>query len=137
MRRVLKEDHHRVLKVANGSESFYFSLASFVAHKSDCRTKHGAVVVHRGRVVSTGYNHEHGFDRHASTYLNNHISCHAECDALRNCPNKQFLRGADLYIVRINLNSDGLLNSEPCRNCKMVIENYMRRFGLRNVYYSV
>lgn len=58
---------------------------------------------------------------------------HAECDALRSACVSQ-LRDAILVVIRIG--PQGLLSSEPCSCCYMVIQKYMKEYGLRGCIHS-
>ena len=104
---------------------------------SDCRTKHGAVLVgSNGDIISSGFNHEHGLNRHGTNFANNEITCHAERDALQNCPDRRLFYGASLYVVRVDVNTGAFLNSEPCNHCKEIIENYSSKWKLQKIYFT-
>ena len=59
---------------------------------------------------------------------------HAERNVLRSV-DLSMLRGATLVVVRVGRYGE-LLASPPCRECRAHIEKTMRKYGLRNVYYS-
>jgi len=130
----------------NKNMTHYINCAMEEAMKSDCRCKHGAVIVNNGKIISYGHNYERGYDDHGSTFPNNKITRHAEQDAILSCNDKILIRGADMYVVRVKINTVNngrnqilkkeLSNSEPCHTCKQVIINCMRRYGMRRVYYS-
>lgn len=45
--------------------------------------------------------------------------------------NRRLLKGADLYVVRIN-SDDNFILSKPCERCQF----FCMRYEIRNVYYS-
>ena len=98
------------------------------ALKSDMNFNHGAVVIHRGKIIGKGYN----------TYINSNYniknSVHAEVsainDALKNIRETE-LKHCILIIIRIN-NQGECLNSKPCINCEKII----KKFSLKKVFYS-
>ena len=65
------------------------------------------------------------------------ISYHAEENALRNVDPKK-LCGARLYVFRwTNIDTKpNCMNSKPCKQCTVIIESCMKKFGLKTVYYS-
>tara|TARA_B100000405_G_scaffold207145_1_gene145708 strand:+ start:4365 stop:4844 length:480 start_codon:yes stop_codon:yes gene_type:complete len=105
----------------------YVEFATFIAKKSQMNHKHGCVIVHKGKVVSTGFNKP----------LKPGYSIHAEAVAIAKA--KKMLSASDLkncklYVVRIG--SDNMLNplkySRPCINCSKIIE----RSKIGKVFYS-
>lgn len=106
----------------------FIEEAKYQANKSTFHFRHGAIIVHGNRIISTGYN------RYILTcYRKKRITVHAEMDAINNCP-PSFLKTKQLqmYVVRIGL-SGNLLNSRPCDHCTRQIE----KKGIKVVRYSV
>jgi deoxycytidylate deaminase len=98
-----------------------------MAVKSTMSQKHGCVIVHNGKIISTGYNRHIDFFKHE-------YSIHAEVDAINKVKKiKNILKESDLYIVRINSNNNSLRESYPCNSCAEVIVDH----NIRNIYYSV
>ena len=96
------------------------------ARKSDMNFNHGAIVIHRGKIVGKGYN----------TYINSNYkrSIHAEEDAIYNSLKKvkeEDLKKCELVIIRINNNGE-CLDSKPCSNCSKLIN----RYSIKKVFYS-
>jgi hypothetical protein len=60
---------------------------------------------------------------------------HAERAAIKAVGDISLLRGATMVVVRVSKRGE-LMNSEPCCECKCVLEKAMREYGLRRVYYS-
>jgi|APGre2960657423_1045063.scaffolds.fasta_scaffold135940_1 deoxycytidylate deaminase len=103
--------------------------ASRIAENSVMNHRHGAVVIHDGKVVAEGYNHE-------SSGMKHQFSIHAEVDALSKVRklSKAFLAECEMIVVRIGPQTfkNALKLSMPCTRCK----NYIERLGIRKVYYS-
>jgi len=59
------------------------------------------------------------------------VTAHAEVSAIKKIKNKEKLKKATLFSVRINLNNE-LCNAKPCLACK----NTMLRYGIKNVVYT-
>jgi deoxycytidylate deaminase len=90
---------------------------------------HGAVVIHRGKIIGSGCNKYCIADKRKKRF-----SIHAEVSAIENALRKipvDQLKKSTLIIVRINNDGD-VLGSFPCENCRQYITNK----GLKNVYYS-
>jgi ATP-binding cassette subfamily F protein 3 len=65
------------------------------------------------------------------------FSFYEEEKALRNVDHKKLL-GAILYVVRYDiLTEEDFMNSKPCKRCTIIIEKYMKKFGLKKVYYTI
>ena len=48
------------------------------------------------------------------------------------------MKGADMYVMRRGRgeNNTTLMNSKPCPDCELFLQKCMRKYGLRNVYYT-
>lgn len=111
-----------------------------IAKKSDMRVKHGCIIIdNKGTIISKACNKMLNFDtekiKNRDQYLK--VSYHAEENALKQV-NPKKLFGAKLYVVRYG-NSDNkfFANSKPCDRCTIIIDKYMKKYGLKNVFYSV
>lgn len=96
------------------------------AKRSPMLQKHGCIVVHNNRVVSSAHNHM------PPMFQN---SVHAEVNALKKIKHKSaLLKECDLYIVRIGPDSsqNALKYSKPCAACARFITSC----GIRSVFYS-
>uniref|UniRef100_A0A7S3ZAY2 CMP/dCMP-type deaminase domain-containing protein n=1 Tax=Lotharella globosa TaxID=91324 RepID=A0A7S3ZAY2_9EUKA len=116
------------------SKQQFMLMACEEASKSMLREKHGCVIVRGGEVVSRGHN------KHVVQFTKGLVSCHAERDAILRCRKKGHLRDADLYVVRWGKNVPGnpeIMYSAPCAACVALIRACMKKYGLRNAYYSV
>jgi deoxycytidylate deaminase len=115
--------------------------AANIAQRSDMRTKHGCVIIDKkGTIISSAYNKTLNLstNKFKKYDRNNKISRHAEENALWNV-DKRKLYGARLYVVRSGgcLKTDHFyMNSKPCKKCTYIIEECMKKFGLKVVYYS-
>ncbi len=104
-------------------------LAVNVAQSSECRMKHGAVVVRGGSVISVGINKNRNHPTVVSSeHIKTHCSVHAEIDALRKVKNA---KGATIYVARVNRKGQDRL-SRPCDRCHDAI----REAGIRKVVYT-
>jgi len=105
------------------------------AIKSPLRCQHGAIVVDvKGKIIGRGFNKYRGLNFNGTD--NGHRkSIHAEEDALNSCK-KEELNGAELYVIRANFFMNEITNSKPCHNCQKIIKFYIKKFGLKCVYYS-
>ncbi len=115
-----------IIKISNEKQRYYLNIAAKIASKSPVYThKHGAIIVHKDIVISTGYNF----------YIKGN-SMHAEKAAISKI-NKKFkglLNECDIYVVRIGPSSldNPLKYSRPCLDCESTIMKY----NIKNVYYS-
>lgn len=111
-----------------------------IAKKSDMRVKHGCIIIdNKGTIISKACNKMLNFDtekiKNRDQYLK--VSYHAEENALKQV-NPKKLFGAKLYVVRYgNSDSNFFMNSKPCNRCTIIIDKYMKKYGLKNVFYSV
>jgi len=112
--------------IAKFKNDYYLKIAAEVARKSPMMHKHGCIIVHKKRIIASGYNT-------MPDMFNN--SLHAEVNALNKIKNKPtILKESDMYIVRIGTDSynNVLKYSKPCEHCtKRIIESKVRK-----VYYS-
>lgn len=97
------------------------------ARRSPMIQRHGCVVVHNRRIVSTAHNDmPHRFRE----------SVHAEVHALKKLKHRQpeLLKRCVLYVIRIGPDSadNALKYSKPCAACA----RYIRECGVRTVLYS-
>jgi deoxycytidylate deaminase len=101
----------------------WLRLAIKIAATSDCRVKHGCVIVSRGRVLSTGRNRFRNHPKFIHDYDN--CSLHAEVAAIKIC--RSPFKNATLYVAR---STGGL--SKPCKRCQEVIETV----GIKKVIWT-
>lgn len=94
----------------------FLKMASGVALTSKCRFKHGAVVVHHGKVLASSPNVSKNNPLNVD---HKHCSIHAEVRALRKAG---FPKRATVYVARIN-NLGEERFSKPCNGCMSLIED--------------
>jgi deoxycytidylate deaminase len=90
--------------------------------------KHGCIVLHHGKIMSTGYNYNKV--QHRNIFCKN-ISCstHAEMSAILSLKGKK----ADTLIV-VRVGKDGSLrDSKPCKYCY----EFIYKIGIRKIFYSL
>ena len=112
------------------------------AEKSEMRSRHSCIIVDSsGSLISKAYNKYEGMAEHQLNQPKKnkgiHYSRHAEELALNNVDRKK-INGAKLIVIRLACDkSDNLfMNSKPCSRCTIIIEKFIKKFGLKSVYYS-
>ena len=116
------------IKPINRKHNKFLLMAAEVAEKSTMLHKHGAVVVYKNNILSTGFNY-------MCDHMNDNFSIHAEVAAISKLfHQKQIFEECDIYVVRIASSAfdNCLKNSKPCRSCTTFINKY----HLRNTYFS-
>jgi deoxycytidylate deaminase len=141
MNDTIPEPEEQKRKVIHLRELMYIYEAFRVSKKSNMHYKHGCIIAKNGKILSTGYNRCVGLNwshQKEKGKKKGKYSIHAEEDALSKMdPTK--LMGASLYVLRWGYDKDEplLCNSEPCHKCEKKIKRCQKKFGLKNVYYSV
>tara|TARA_B100000902_G_scaffold321127_1_gene313969 strand:- start:49 stop:381 length:333 start_codon:yes stop_codon:yes gene_type:complete len=106
----------------------FFQEAYNQALKSEMNFNHGAVLIHRGKIIGRGYN------TYYNTNSNEKRSLHAEVSAILDGLKRikaEDLKRCELVIIRVN--SQGkCVNSKPCQNCT----NFIIKHSIKKVYYS-
>ena len=103
-------------------DSFIESAIEIATH-SDMRQKHGAVIVHRNKIIARGHNKKDNFSE--KTSLHAEVAAIIDMKKNRRCP-----ENATLYVI--HLGTCGTKNSKPCVNCeRSIIES-----GIKRVYFS-
>lgn len=119
-------------KIIKNKHYYFLHQAREEAKKSLLNHKHGCIIVHKNKIVSSGYN--------KSSIFNNKTfrSIHAEIDAINKLikinkfQNKGNRNNCSLYVVRIQNGSNKFKMSKPCQNC---IEN-IKKYNIGMIYYS-
>jgi hypothetical protein len=103
---------------------------------------HVAVVVSRGKIIAEatnriGYRNE-GYSTFYNTAVREKRNIHAEENVVRVLGDYNKLRDSDMYIMRFGRGekADQFVNSKPCPKCECFLNKCMRKYGLRNVYYT-
>lgn len=112
-------------KNMNDRQNYYMEIASKIALKSVMNHKHGAILVYKKQIISSGYNYYHGEN-----------SVHAEIATITRMQ-KRFrknLSECEMYVVRIGPNDLNchLKYSKPCYNC----QNFIAKNKIKKTYYS-
>lgn len=111
------------------------------ALNGDMHSMHGCVIMKNRKIISSGFNIGHEGIK-STTSIGNKWSVHAERMAFNNVKNREDLRGATLYVIRIKPvteKKDGLFYlsiSKPCLKCSKLINKMIENYGLKGVYYS-
>ena len=135
----------------------FIEEALIEAQKSNMSKQHGAVIVHRGKIIARGYNKYQGralggrlwreqlqtilhrewskrtppvsFPIYANSFWGkSNCSLHAEMDAILKMPGS--FVGATLYVTRRRTTDGVALNSCPCKRCQKAAD----RRGLKIVH---
>lgn len=120
----------------------YFTLAKNACHYSDFRkARLGAVLVHKGKVLSVGWNScktsplQKSLNRFRDYDLDcsaAHHTLHAEVSCLSKIKDLDIDWGkANLFVYRIKKDGSAGL-ARPCKACQALIKN----MGIKNIYYS-
>ena len=91
-----------------------------------------AVIVSGGRVLSSGSN-QHKKNAFVGAYYCEHSNKHAELNAIQQVRRKTDLRGAKIYVVRVQHDRKTLAMARPCEYC----QELLRAYGIKRAYYSV
>ena len=94
--------------------------------------KHGCVVLHHGKIMSSGYNYDKVQYKHKNKYkygcTNTSCSTHAEMSAILSLKGK---KANALLVIRVG-NDGTLRDSKPCQYCY----EFIHRIGIRKIYFS-
>lgn len=114
------------------STQTYLEKATELSKLSDCKMKHGAVIVKNGKTISIGINSNTNDPQYLEDRVAaKHSSIHAEVAAL-NAVRKSDLSGATIYIARTNNRGEQRM-SKPCNAC----QNALRHRGVKKVFYTI
>lgn len=102
----------------------FIRLAEFMAQKSQMHYKLAAVIVHRKRVISVGYNRYLGLNSNVG--MSDKWSIHAEADSLRRAIN--YVHNHPTAKLTIYIARRGNKNAKPCINCLKLLMPYINRF---------
>lgn len=109
----------------------YLRLAANVALESNCKNRHGAVLVKGGRVIAMAEN----YDRNHPTVFDNHkdVRAHAAVCAERAALAKvASATGAVMYVARVLRKDNNTSLSKPCSRC----DEAMASAGIKRVVYT-
>jgi hypothetical protein len=96
---------------------------------------HMAVIMFRGKIISKATNRV-GSRSKGCGFSN--YTIHAEKNAVKQLGDYTKLKGADMYIMREGRgeNKSIFINSTPCADCQYFLHKCMKKYGLKNVYYT-
>jgi deoxycytidylate deaminase len=95
----------------------FLQMAMGVALESECKFRHGAIVVKHGHILGSSPN----VQKNDTMYFDHkHSQIHAEIAAMKKAgwPTK-----ATIYVARVNGHGEARL-SKPCANCQEVLDNH-------------
>lgn len=102
----------------------FIDVAESLAHKSQMHYKLAAVITHRKRVISVGYNRYLGLN--SDVGMSDKWSIHAEADALRKAID--YVHDNPTAKLTIYIARRGKKNAKPCLNCLKLLMPYINRF---------
>lgn len=105
----------------------------FIAQKSPVHSKFAAIIMHRNKIVSTGYNYVTDISSKNKNmmYEPNKHSVHAERHAIMNVKNKMKLNECKIIIFKIT-DSGVVKECGPCEMCKKLLNKYSIKHQLKN-----
>lgn len=101
-----------------------------LAKQSTFRTRHGSVVVHKGKIIGSGFNVN--LTHPMVKVYNEHKTLHAEMVAIMRVKNKRLLKDSAIYVARINPKGTAML-SKPCSTCMKLIRNTWK---IKDIFYT-
>lgn len=105
-------------------------LAKATSNKGQhCQHKVGAVIVKKGRPISTGFN---SYKTHPLIHKKNPLkTTHAEISAISRTKDRESLAGATIYVFREHRDGS-MAMARPCPCCWAVCQEH----GIKDVYYT-
>ncbi len=96
---------------------------------------HVAVLVKRGKIISHATNRVGSRSRGVGF---SDKTIHAERNCVRQLGDTSQMRGANMYIMRISKDSENpvFMSSKPCHECEVFLEKCVRKYGLRQIFYT-
>lgn len=101
-----------------------------LANQSTFRTRHGAVVVHDGKIIGSGFNIN--LTHPMIKVYNEHKTLHAEMVAIMRVKHKKLLKDSAIYVARISPTGKKML-SKPCSTCMKLIRNTWK---IKDIFYT-
>lgn len=92
------------------------------ALKSYQHRKYAALIIHRKKVISTGFNYLTKHSNGKREYKPNKYSVHAERNAIMSVKNKHILPKCKILIIKIKQNE--ISPATPCSVCQELLDKY-------------
>lgn len=96
---------------------------------------HIAVIVYRGKIIAEATNRLGSRSKGVgySTY-----TIHAERNVVKKLGDYTKLKDSDMYVMRCGRGSNfgNFVNSKPCSECECFLNKCIKKYGLRNIYYT-
>ncbi len=117
----------------SNKDAAWLKVAMAVAETSECRQRHGAVIVSGGSILGAGTNRDrnHPHVLGSTSNVGLYTSRHAEYMAIQKL-NHAVVPRATLYVARVN-RMGGPMMSRPCNKCWSLLMEY----GIKEVVYTV
>lgn len=96
---------------------------------------HVAILMKRGKIISHATNRVGSRSRGVGF---SDKTIHAERNCVRQLGDISQLRGAQMYIMRISKDATNpeFMSSKPCHECEVFLEKCVRKYGLRQIFYT-
>jgi Cytidine and deoxycytidylate deaminase zinc-binding region len=116
-------------------EQFRYDDRHYKMGMAHSTSVHMAILVLRGKIIAEATN-KVGTRSRGSGYSN--VTIHAEKNVVKQLGDTAKLKNADMYVMRCGKgeNCGTFVNSKPCADCEYFLNKCMRKYGLRNVYYT-
>ena len=115
------------------TESPLLDILVETASLSDVHFKHAAAIIDKkGYLKGLGYNYQETTTKVSKS--GPPYTVHAEVAALRAC-DRRSLDGAALVVIR-KTKGNRITYSKPCLVCQAVTRKYIKKYGLKQIYYS-
>lgn len=120
----------RVKSTLSKADKQRLDKATELAKLSDCKKRHGAVLISGGRTIAVGVNMYRNEQLPGISEFD--FSTHAEISALRSLPRGTKLKNATIYVARIYADDTPAM-SAPCDRCKAEL----KKFGIKKIVYTI
>jgi len=129
-------EHYAPYASSPCTQKSYPFLEEFKLKRPKCDTRfHVAALVVRGKVIGFATNQVASRSNGAST-RGSQCHIHAEKKLLTKVP-RHLLKGASIYVMRVDTKAQEFRYSQPCPECTILLTKSIKRYGIRNVYFTV
>ena len=123
----------------NKKVRYFLSEAFKIAQKSTYGKKYGALLVHKGKIISKGYN-----SYKKGAFTSGKKTMHAEIDAITqlyyhsklSLEERRRLSGVDLYVVKCSNTYQGFEDCLLCHDCHIKVSKLIKEGFIKNVFLS-
>lgn len=109
-----------------------FNKACNICKKSSMRHKLAAIIFKQNRILSIGWNDKRTCSKMHTKYRKYESTLHAEQHAISRIKDKNMLKGASIFVLRLGADASIMSLAKPCEYC----EKSLRHYGIKHVFYS-